>query len=53
MTRRGWLLFVALGIIWGVPYFLIRLAVQEVSPIIVATSGKRSPSWSKGQVRAN
>jgi len=27
---------VALGIIWGVPYFFINLAVQELSPFIVA-----------------
>lgn len=26
----------ALGVIWGVPYFLIKLAVQEVSPFLVA-----------------
>src|SRR4029077_3342826 len=25
-----------LGIIWGLPYFFIKLAVQEVSPFIVA-----------------
>ena len=36
MSWRGWLAFVALGIIWGVPYFFIRLAVQELSPFVVA-----------------
>ena len=36
MTWRVWLAFVALGIIWGLPYFFIRLAVQEVSPFVVA-----------------
>lgn len=30
--------FAALGIIWGVPYFFIKLAVQELSPVIVAWS---------------
>ncbi|HEX3602774.1 MAG TPA: EamA family transporter [Steroidobacteraceae bacterium] len=30
--------FVALGIIWGLPYFFIKLAVQEVSPVILAFS---------------
>ena len=28
--------FVALSIIWGVPYFLIKLAVAEVPPLMVA-----------------
>jgi drug/metabolite transporter (DMT)-like permease len=28
--------FIALGIIWGTPYFLIKLAVTEVHPFIVA-----------------
>ena len=28
--------FAALGVIWGVPYFFIKVAVQELSPWIVA-----------------
>ena len=28
--------FAALGIIWGLPYFFIKLAVQELSPWVVA-----------------
>src|SRR3984893_8390657 len=32
MTRRGWLLFAAMGIIWGTPYLLIRDAVGDPSP---------------------
>jgi drug/metabolite transporter (DMT)-like permease len=32
MTRRGWLLFAAMCVIWGIPYLLIRVAVREVSP---------------------
>ena len=32
MSRRGALLFLAVGVIWGVPYFLIRISVREVSP---------------------
>ncbi len=35
MTRRGALLFVALGIIWGIPYLFIRIAVDELSPAVV------------------
>jgi drug/metabolite transporter (DMT)-like permease len=29
---------VALGIIWGLPYFFIKVAVQEVSPLLIAFS---------------
>lgn len=36
MSWRSWLAFAALGVIWCVPYFFIKLAVQEVSPFIVA-----------------
>ncbi len=32
MSRRGWVLFVAMGVIWGVPYVLIKVAVDEISP---------------------
>ena len=32
MTRRGWLLFAAMAIIWGVPYLLIKVAVAELTP---------------------
>ena len=32
MTRRGWALFAAMCLIWGVPYLLIRVAVREVDP---------------------
>jgi len=35
---RGWLAFVALGIIWGLPYFFIRIALQEVPPLALAFS---------------
>ena len=32
MSRRGWTLFIIMGIIWGTPYLLIRVAVREVPP---------------------
>jgi len=38
VTWRGWTAFVALGIIWGLPYFFIKVAVQEVSPVLLAFS---------------
>ena len=36
MSWRAWGAFAALGIIWGLPYFFIKLSVQELSPIVVA-----------------
>ncbi len=36
MSTRSWVAFAALGVIWGVPYFFIKVAVQELSPWIVA-----------------
>ena len=35
MSRRGWLLFAAMSVIWGVPYLLIKVAVGEFSPVVV------------------
>jgi len=32
VTRRGWILFAAMGVIWGIPYLLIKVAVGELSP---------------------
>jgi drug/metabolite transporter (DMT)-like permease len=32
MTRRGWILFAAMCVIWGIPYLLIRVAVRELHP---------------------
>ncbi len=33
MTRRGWLLFAAMCVIWGIPYLLIKVAVADVTPV--------------------
>ena len=38
MSRRGWVLFVAVSIVWGIPYLFIRIAVHSVSPAFVAWS---------------
>jgi len=35
MTRRGWVLFTAMSVIWGVPYLLIKVAVKHVDPPII------------------
>ena len=42
MSRRGWLLFLAMGVIWGLPYLLIRVAVRQIDPallVFVRTAG--------------
>jgi len=38
MSARGWALFAAVSVIWGMPYLFIKLAVDEVSPGFVAWS---------------
>ena len=35
MTRKGWLLFIAISVIWGIPYLFIRIAVRELDPVVV------------------
>ena len=32
MSRRGWALFAAMGVIWGIPYLLIKVAVEHLDP---------------------
>jgi drug/metabolite transporter (DMT)-like permease len=32
VTRRGWILFIALCLIWGLPYLLIKVAVRDLTP---------------------
>ena len=36
MNARTWLVFVTLGIVWGLPYLFIKLAVRELSPFDIA-----------------
>jgi drug/metabolite transporter (DMT)-like permease len=35
MSRRGWLLFIAMGVIWGIPYLLIKVAVSDLHPTVL------------------
>ncbi|HEY2488226.1 MAG TPA: DMT family transporter [Streptosporangiaceae bacterium] len=36
MSRRGWMLFAAMSVIWGIPYLLIKVADEGVSvPVLV------------------
>jgi drug/metabolite transporter (DMT)-like permease len=43
MTRRGWLLFSAMSIIWGIPYLLIRVAVRHLDPGVLVL-GRTGPA---------
>jgi len=36
MTWRSWLAFGALGVVWGLPYFFIKLALADISPVGIA-----------------
>ena len=38
MSARAWALFAAVSVIWGMPYLFIKIAVEEVSPSVVAWS---------------
>ncbi len=35
MTRRNWILFGLTGVLWGIPYLFIKIAVRDYSPAIV------------------
>jgi drug/metabolite transporter (DMT)-like permease len=35
MTRKGWLLFIAISVFWGIPYFFIKIAVRELDPSVI------------------
>jgi drug/metabolite transporter (DMT)-like permease len=42
VSRRGWLLFAALSLIWGLPYLFVRIAVEYVTPgtlVFLRTAG--------------
>jgi drug/metabolite transporter (DMT)-like permease len=59
VTWRGWVVFAALGIIWGLPYFFIKVAVQEVSPfalafvrVLLATLILMPIAWRRGALRS-
>ena len=38
VTRRGLILFLVLGVAWGIPYALIKIAVTELSPEMIVLS---------------
>ncbi len=42
VSRRGWLLFAAMCVIWGLPYLFIRVAVEHLAPgtlVFLRTAG--------------
>ncbi len=59
MSRRGWLLFSAMAVIWGIPYLLIKVAVDEISPstlvlarTTIAAALLLPIAFARGQLRA-
>jgi len=38
MSARAWTLFAAVSVLWGIPYLFIKLAVEDLSPVMVAWS---------------
>jgi len=33
MSKRGWLLFTAMAVIWGIPYLLIKVSLRGLGPV--------------------
>ena len=59
MTRRGLVLFAAMGIIWGLPYVLIKVAVGALAPATlvflrtaIGALLLAPVAWHRGQLRA-
>ena len=44
MTRKGWLLFTAISVFWGIPYLFIKIAVRELDPTVVVFARTRDRS---------
>ena len=58
VSRRGWLLFAAMAVIWGLPYMLIKVAVDEIAPAtlvlartVIATALLLPVALARGQIR--
>lgn len=59
MKWRAWAAFAALCVIWGIPYFLIKVAVVEVPPLLIAwcrvvlaTAILLPLAWRRGALRS-
>ena len=58
MSARGWTLFAIVAVLWGIPYLFIKVAVDEMSPamvafgrIVVAFAFLLPYAWYKGAFR--
>lgn len=36
MNRRAWLYFLAVSLLWGIPYFFIKVALRDLGPVAIA-----------------
>jgi len=59
MSARAWVAFAALGLIWGIPYFFIKVALEELSPFVIAWARVSLAAaimlpiaWRRGALRA-
>ncbi len=43
VSRRGWVLFAAMSVVWGIPYFFIRIAVRQLDPGVLVL-GRTAPA---------
>jgi drug/metabolite transporter (DMT)-like permease len=43
MSKRGWAYFLAMAVIWGIPYLLIRVAVRQLDPGVLVF-GRTAPA---------
>lgn len=60
MSRKGTILFIALSVIWGIPYLFIRVAIDELDPTVVIFARSLPAavllllwSWKRGVLRSN
>lgn len=60
MSRKGTILFIALSIIWGLPYLFISIAIDELDPTVVIFARSLPAavmlmlwSWRRGVLRSN
>ncbi|MTA58357.1 MAG: EamA family transporter, partial [Actinobacteria bacterium] len=35
MTRKSWIQFAIVGLLWGVPYLLMKVAVADIPPPLI------------------
>ena len=60
MSRKGIILFIALSLIWGLPYLFIRIAIDDLDPTVVIFTRSLPAavilllwSWKRGVLKAN